>query len=232
MYVYKITNTANGKVYVGQTIQRYQKRFIDHLAEAFGTKRQTKLYNAMRKYGRESFVISLLEEIMPPLTIDDLNDAEEKWIDHYNSIDDGYNLLPGGNNRRCHADTKLKISEKLKGRPIKNRWDKGRTGPHTEETKIKLSEALKGREFKNRWTGGNRSPRTEEQKANLSAKIKGRSNTVLHKKVVCVETGVIYESVNATAAAHGCSRVTISSLLKSKKTGGKLGTKGFSFRFV
>lgn len=203
MYVYKITNAVNGKIYIGQTMQRFQKRFIDHLYEAFVVKRKSKLYTAMRKHGREAFSVSLLEELFPPATIDDLNAAEERWVSHYRSVDDGYNLHPGGKNKPCHPETKLKISATLKGRP-----------------------------FKNRWTGGNRMPRTDAQKAFLSAKIKGRPNTVLFKKVQCNETGVIYDSVNAAAAAHGCNRITISSLLKSGKKGGKLGTKGFSFRYA
>lgn len=234
MYIYKITNAVNGKVYIGQTVQRYQKRFTDHLHEAFGNGdgRDNRLYRAMRKYGRENFSIYLLEEIIPPSSINDLNNAEVKWINHYNSVEDGYNLMPGGDNKRCHAETKIKISNSLKGRAIANRWEKGRVGPHSEETKQKLSEALKGRPIENRWTGGNRTPRTEEQKAHLSALIKGRPNTVLYKRVECIETGTIYESVNATAAAFGVNRVTISSLLKSGKKGGKLAIKGFSFRFI
>lgn len=198
MYVYKIVNSVNGKIYVGQTMQRYQKRFVDHLYEAFEMKRKTRLYAAMRKHGREAFSITLLEELLPPATIDDLNLAEEKWVAHYNSVEDGYNLHPGGKNKPCHPETKIKISESLKGRP-----------------------------FVNRWTGGNRAPRTDAQKAHLSSVIKGRPNIVLYKKVECVETGTIYESVNAAAAAHDVNRVTISGLIKS----GKTSRGGFSFRF-
>ena len=29
-YIYKITNTLNGKVYIGQTVKRLQKRFTQH----------------------------------------------------------------------------------------------------------------------------------------------------------------------------------------------------------
>lgn len=199
MYIYKITNNSNGKVYIGQTIQRFQKRFVDHIYEAFQTKRKSRLYSAMRKYGETAFTISLLEEILPPDGLDALNTAEARWIKHYNSIEDGYNLQPGGDSKRCHP-----------------------------ETKIKISNALKGRKIENRWTGGNRAPRTDEQKAHLSKMIKGKPNVVLYKKVECIETGIIYESVNATASSMSVNRVTISALLKS----GKKGRNGFSFRLV
>lgn len=228
MLIYKITNKINGKVYIGQTVQLLYVRWRDHCR---GDKqRESYLHRAIQKYGIDNFIV---EQIDIAGTQDGLNTLEEFYITKFKSLaPDGYNLLPGGGNRRHHPETRERIREKLKGRPFKKRWDKGRVGPHSEETKQKLSEALKGRPIENRWTGGNRTPRTEEQKAHLSALIKGRPNTVLYKRVECIETGTIYESVNATAAAFGVNRVTISSILKSGKKGGKLAIKGFSFRFI
>jgi hypothetical protein len=60
----------------------------------------------------------------------------------------------------------------------------------------------------------------------ISDTLKGRPNTALHKPVICVETGVAYESVNAAAKALKVNRVTISGLLKS----GKQGRLGLSFK--
>jgi hypothetical protein len=57
---------------------------------------------------------------------------------------------------------------------------------------------------------------------------KGKPNTALHKPVRAIETGVVYESVNAAAKALGVNRVTISGLLKT----GKKGRLGISFKFV
>lgn len=229
MLIYRITNKTNGMIYIGQTIQPLYKRWQDHCR---GDKQpEGYLHRSIQKYGKESF---LIEEIDSAKTLEGLNALEEFYIKKFNSISPhGYNLLPGGLNRKAHPETREKIRQKLIGKPIPNRWDKGRSGPHSIQTKEKLSKALKGKPFAGeRWTKGNCSPRTPEQKANLSAKIKGKPNVVLYKKVQCIETGIIYESVNATAAAHECNRVTISGLLKSGKKGGKLKTKGFSFRFV
>ncbi len=146
----------------------------------------------------------VVEQIDMAESLEELNFKEIIYIKALNTLSpNGYNMHLGGDARACH-----------------------------EETKEKISATLKGRKIENRWTGGNRSPRTDAQKAALSAKIKGRPNVALHKRVECIETGVVYESVNACAAAHGCNRVTISSLLKSGKKGGKLGTKGFSFRLM
>lgn len=81
----------------------------------------------------------------------------------------------------------------------------------------------------NRWTGGNRTPRTKEQKAHLSALNKGKPNVSLYKRIQCIETGEIYDSINEAAARHGVNRVTISGLLKTGKCSRKL---GLSFKFL
>ncbi len=202
MLIYKITNMISGKIYIGQTVQTVRDRWHEHSRPRRGA-----------HTGRSAIAsaISLygkenfkIEEIDTASSLEELNIKEETYIKAFNSLaPNGYNLHLGGDSRICH-----------------------------EETKGKIRASLKGREIPNRWTGGNRAPRTEAQKAHLSAQIKGRPNVVLYKQVQCIETGIIYESVNATAAAHACNRVTISGLLKSGKKGGKMGTKGFSFRFA
>lgn len=55
--IYKITNLINGKVYIGQTTQPIEKRFKSHCYKDGCTK----LYNAMKKYGKSNFSIELLE---------------------------------------------------------------------------------------------------------------------------------------------------------------------------
>lgn len=223
MIIYKATNKVNGKIYIGQTIQPLYKRWQDHCR---GDKtRDSYLHRAIAKHGIENFII---EQIDSAQTIEELNTKEETYIKALNCLSpNGYNLLPGGDNRRHHPDTQKKISEKLKGRSIPQRWNKGRSHPHSAETKAKLSNALKGTPIKNRWTAGNKTPRTEEQKAHLSAMNKGKPNVVLYKKVQCSD-GQTFESVNAAAAAFGLNRVTVSGLLKS----GKIGRCGVSFKFL
>ena len=84
----------------------------------------------------------------------------------------------------------------------------------SDETRRKMSEAQKGRPC----------PLTEEQKREMakkvSAKLKGRARPEgggrPPKKVMCVETGEIFESVSSAARSVGTSSTLISSCAKGK----------------
>ena len=54
MWVYKITNIQNGKVYIGQTIRPVQDRFHRHITDSLSGKLDTKFARAIRKYGKRS----------------------------------------------------------------------------------------------------------------------------------------------------------------------------------
>lgn len=94
MIIYKITNTVNGKVYIGQTAQTLEKRFYQHcrVYEAIRTSIITK---AIKKYGKENF---LIEQIDFAENDEELDKKEKYWINFYDSynISKGYNLSPGG----------------------------------------------------------------------------------------------------------------------------------------
>ena len=224
MVIYKITNKVNGKIYIGQTVQKLKDRWANHKSDARNSGK-TPLYKSMRKYGIDNFSIEIIDYAQD---LDSLNLLEQEYIKVADClVPKGYNLLPGGENHRHHEVTRAKLSALNKGKPIKNRWTEGNSTPCTEETKIKISDKLKGRPIKARWTGGNRTPRTKAQKLYLSQLNKGKPNTALYKKVICIDTGVIYSSVNEAADIFEVNRVTISSLIKS----GKKGRLGVSFKF-
>lgn len=124
MIIYKITNTINDKIYIGQTTVTLEARWGGHKAKALsGT--TTHLYNAMRKYGIEKFKI---EEICRVNSLQELNKMEEYFIKEYDSISSGYNILKGGDHnpmtdpetKRKHLaivqsqDFRMRVSESLK----------------------------------------------------------------------------------------------------------------------
>ena len=97
-YIYKIINTVNSKVYIGQTTRNIKVRWNEHLRKRFdeNSKRYNlHLYKSIRKYGKDAFTIEAIECCDNDL----LNDKEVFWIKHYNSADPncGYNLTLGGN---------------------------------------------------------------------------------------------------------------------------------------
>src|ERR1700743_3611655 len=97
--VYKIINIVNNKVYIGKTIYKNPaKRFSSHKWRAFSKNKNIrnecpKLYNSIRKYGKENFTFEIVEIFE---TEQDAIDAEEKYIEFYNSVKTGLNVLKGG----------------------------------------------------------------------------------------------------------------------------------------
>lgn len=66
-YIYKITNIINGKVYIGQTSFSIEKRFKEHLQDSNKAHTEKRpLYDAIRKYGKDKFIIELIEETDNP----------------------------------------------------------------------------------------------------------------------------------------------------------------------
>jgi group I intron endonuclease len=97
-YIYKITNTINNKVYIGQTSRTIEMRWKEHLRHGFNSNNNEynrHLYKSMRKYGIDSFTIEEVERCDNAL----LNEREIFWIKFYSSSNPmrGYNLTLGGN---------------------------------------------------------------------------------------------------------------------------------------
>ena len=102
-----------------------------------------------------------------------------------------------------------KISESMKG---KNAGEKNHMygKHHSEETKRKMSESCKRKQF------------SEEHKKNISKSLKGRVVWNI-KKVICVTTGKMFNSIKEAAIYYNVAGNTISFCCKGKrKHAGKL----------
>lgn len=88
--VYAHINKINNKAYIGITSRKPEIRWGKN---GEGYKQQIKFYNAIQKYGWDNFEHKIL--------IDHLNEQEALelesiYIENYNSIDNGYNVLQNG----------------------------------------------------------------------------------------------------------------------------------------
>lgn len=155
--VYKITCKINNKIYIGQTCQSLHTRLLKHFSKEKENV-QTKLYRAIKKYGKENFSIELIEEVSSQ---EELNIREFYWINIYDAVSNGYNTK--NSIGKCGGDTlsnhplresiceKIRISKLGNNNPMRiygglKGKSNGMYGKHlTEEQKLKISLKLKGR---------------------------------------------------------------------------------------
>jgi group I intron endonuclease len=117
-YIYVIQNKLNLKLYIGQT-NNPNYRWQKHKHHAAVGDRNQPIYLALRKYGSDNFTFQIIEE---HLLLDDCNEAEEFWIEFFQSRkkEFGYNIAFGGNNKTVAPETRLRISKTLTGKPSKS----------------------------------------------------------------------------------------------------------------
>ena len=111
MWIYKITNIQNNKVYIGQTIRPVKNRFNRHINDALNHTIDTHFARAIRKYGKDSFQIEVIDEAE---TQEELNQKERYWIQYYNSVKEGYNETDaiskcGGNTYHSKTDEEMEV---------------------------------------------------------------------------------------------------------------------------
>jgi group I intron endonuclease len=135
--IYRITNTINGKCYIGSTVN-FNSRWSHHKANLNKGKHHSRhLQKAWNKYGESVFVFSILETC----AIDELSQREQHYIDlhkpEYNMVKKAYSTF--GLIHTLAARLKMSIASK---------GNKNATGFHREksdEERWKISTALKGR---------------------------------------------------------------------------------------
>lgn len=128
MYIYKIVNDVNGKIYVGQTIRTIESRFQDHLKSAEKGE-WGHLFNAIRKYGSEHFCIEL---VCTASSQQELDELEDYYICLWDTIKNGYNMIRGG----AH----FKYGNPMHSEVCKARHDESM---RSDEVRGKISETLK-----------------------------------------------------------------------------------------
>ena len=223
--------TPNNKYYIGIT----KVKPINRWKNGKGYSNSPYFYNAIQKYGWDNIKhIVLLENLSKEVACE----CEKYLIAKYktNSHDYGYNVCSGGEGTNGYHHTE-EYKDRLRHRPISNSqkqdiaetvrkrwkegayvnrkhtqipWNKGLTKDdprvaksvrkvgefhHTEEAKLKMSKSHKGKPAHNR------------------------------KRVLCVETDVIYESVSEATKQTGINNIS-----KSARKNSIAG--GFHWRYI
>lgn len=227
--IYVVTNTHTGEQYVGLTSKSLARRWGEHKTKARGVK-NTHFYNAMRKYGIDTFEA---KEYMSVLDKHNLHYLEQQVI---KDLKPKYNQTSGGEvtfGRKYTEETRERIrlgnlGKKRTPEQIKNISTALKASTthmnrvHSEENRVHLVLVRKlidqdkriesvrlsatGREW------------SDESKAKLSKSCMGRRygqdvidrmKATKCKPIRCNETGEIYPSREEAAYKTGISKRTI-----------------------
>ena len=233
--IYMILNKINGKIYVGQAVD-IAKRWRDHKIRLRGNyHRNFHLQQAWNKYGENNFEFSVLCECKETK----LNEFEQYYIFELNTKDTsvGYNSTYGGEGTRGHRHSKETIEYNRQWQLANN----PRRGVKcSEETRKRMSLAQKGRKV------------SKEQRKHHSEVMAGRKLTDSHKRsisesnigkhssprrnskrVKCITTGMVFDSITEAANYYNVANSGIDRCCKGeRKTGGKYNGSKLIWCFV
>lgn len=199
--IYMLTNTINGKRYVGQTRGTLKNRIRQHKR---GNGRRHTIHDAIVKYGVAAFHVDVLQVLT---TAAELDAAEAAWIEAVGSAAPaGYNIAMGGASAAKALESRAKQSASMKLAWAKRRdaWVRSiRTACSNEVHAEKISRAKRGIPAKQSTTD-----------AMVATKMAGR--------LIRCETGAAFFSFADAAAATGLDRKAIWQCAhgKSKACGG------------
>ena len=224
--IYKITNLVNGHFYIGMSVD-IEKRFRDHKAPR-SLNRNHVLSRAMRRHGRENFILEVLEQCEES----SLSRREIFWIAE---LKPHYNMTAGGigargvrhseeTKRRLSALGKMQWGRKTEAQKMEFvrsnliGWQKPRI--FTADTRRSISEKLTGRKW------------TSRERTNHQAGRKPKSYSG-HEKWVCQtdKEGWIYGFFRSVSEAASKLRIhpsTISAAL----TGRRPGAAGYQWKLA
>jgi group I intron endonuclease len=142
--IYVITNSVNGKQYVGLT-NNLSKRWSAH-RKAEG--RCPALHSAFKKYGLDSFVFTHLMDVF---NLEHAKEIERELIASKGTkVPNGYNISDGGESRQ--------------GIPA---WNKGLTGGTWPPSRIGRESPLKGKKLSEEHKAKLRKPKAPEHAAKI-----------------------------------------------------------------
>jgi group I intron endonuclease len=148
VHVYQITNLENDKIYIGQhaksNLQAYLK---SRIAEAFRKNSSSRLYRAIRKYGRNAFVIQSLVNPIDKQQMDEMEKFFIRTLDTRNP-EIGYNITEGGEGCWGYKPTTEAIAKGIATRKTNGTyvaWNKGKTDIYSDDTLRKMGKGSKGK---------------------------------------------------------------------------------------
>ena len=192
-------NKINGKVYIGQTCQKPEKRWN----YGHGYKNCPRFYSAIVSYGWSNFEHIILEN---NLTSDEANEKEQYYIKKYNSQnpDLGYNLTEGGSS----------LSEYWKTPEHRELQSQNKKLYFKEHPDKKIENDMHLKEIAQK-SAKIRSEKMKENYANQGGLF--HLNESRKKRIKCIETDEIFASLSEASRKYNISVGNISSVIHGKR---------------
>lgn len=183
-YIYQIKNTENGKIYIGQTVDKTHRK-ASHFYELRNNTHKNKEMQKDYNNNPDAFVFEVVCECRET----DLADLELFFINKYKTSDQkhGYNIYFGNAVGGVPEETRAKMSKAKQG-----------------------NKAMQGKKLSEEW------------------KQKIKDSQPHKRKVLCIETGITYESFAEAARQTGLDRSRIVSCC----TGKRKATGGYHFKYA
>lgn len=216
--VYCHTNKTNNKKYIGITKRKPEERWGTNGKNY--KKSNPYFYNAIEKYGWDGFEHEIL---CSGLSKKEACQKEIELIKEFKTSqrDFGYNILEGGTAPSIPEEVREKMSNSMKGN--KN----GLGHPCSEEKKEKIRKAQKGKSLSEDRKRNLRKPKStthpcsEEKRKNIIAAKKDK------KPIICVETNIVYESIQECGRKLNIEATVICAVLKGRHKS----THGYHFKY-
>ena len=237
--VYIHTNKINGYKYIGITQQDPEVRWQG----GNGYRRQGVFWNAIKKYGWDNFIHEIVAR---GLIAEDAYALEKELIAKYDSTNrfHGYNRSIGGESGAKGVE-KNENQRRAASEALKRQWEnpvfreacmkRFIETMQTEEAKRKRAESRKGikysEEARRRMSAARKGikppPFTEEHKRRIRENHAGGADK---RAVICLETNIIYESINDAARNTNINKKGISGCCRNVQHYNTAG--GFHWKFV
>lgn len=182
MEIYIIKNDYNNQVYIGKTTTTMEKRRRQHLSQLNDG---SAIHKAILAHGVEHFTWEIVESGIE--TQEELGEREKYWINYFDSYYNGYNMTKGGEGGNGTHAANLK------------KWRK--ENPDKMENNIK--NLLKWQQEHPEEVKENNLKAAETRRKKYGKDITKKANESSRKKVKCIETEEVFNSVTEAALACG-----------------------------
>lgn len=219
--IYKIGNLIDGKVYIGQTNQSFNARKTSHKSSLKRNKHYNlHLQRAWNKYGEENFIFEEIKKCSEY----ELDQFEIYFIEKYNSCnkDFGYNIdVGGGSLKRLSQETIEKIAVKKRVKVILINTKETFDSAEEASSKYKVSTSsismcckgdrnFAGRLFNGEWMVWKFLSEYDENEKHEFKQNKRANNK---KKITCLNTKEVFNTINEAASKYEVERRAISKVL-------------------